>query len=221
MPSAGSHCSTMPAQPARGQRALQLGAELVQIARAALDAVGAFAASSAAIVARSCSKSSMASRDRPAPATRASSRLPRTRASPDRLRRRNAAFDRAHDVEDVERRHARARFVQLDARERHIEALGGGANRERQLQSFVGGAALLRGQRRVGRFAPVVGQQRVLADLLREHALGKAGHEHHPERSAARGAAACRRRRGRAGGAAARASASTAAASARRGLRAS
>jgi hypothetical protein len=39
------------------------------------------------------------------------------RALDDPLRGRNASFDRADHVEDVERRHARPRFVQLDARE--------------------------------------------------------------------------------------------------------
>ncbi len=94
------------------------------------------------------------------------------------------------------------------------------ADRERQLQPFVGGTARLRGKRGVGGLAPAIRQQRILADAsagtsarrgparTRRGTIGRARRR------------ACRRTRGRGGGAAARASASTGAASAHRALRA-
>ena len=98
----------------------------------------------------------------------------------------NHALDRAHQVEHVERRHARARFVDLDARERHVEMFRRRADGQRELQAFVGSASGLRGERGADGWPPVIGQQRVFADLLRKHPLGETGHEHHAERAAAR-----------------------------------
>ena len=57
----------------------------------------------------------------------------------------DAAGDGAHDFERVERRHARAGFRGLDARERDVQPLGRHTDREAQQQPFMFSAIVLQG----------------------------------------------------------------------------
>ena len=99
---------------------------------------------------------------------------------------RDAAGDRAHDIEGVERRHARARLADVQSRVRKIEALTRGPDRDLQQQTLGLAAALLIDQRRIELFAPLVEQQRILPRPLRHDAFGQAWDKHHTECAATR-----------------------------------
>ena len=175
----------MPAQPARGERALQLGAEFVEIACAALDLSRARRqqpAHGGEVVLEIVDGDVGVARRRPGERRGASLEGARAQARG----RGNHTLDRPHQVEHVERRHPRTRFVDLDARERQVEMFRRGADRQRELQTFVGSASGLRGERGAGGWPAVIGQQRVFADLLRKHPLGETRHEHDAEGAAAR-----------------------------------
>ena len=99
----------------------------------------------------------------------------------------HASGDRAHDVERVERRHARARFGDVEARIREIQAL---ASPRRSRSSAAAARRLPRSSCPTSAAssvaAPLVEQQRILARPLRHDALGEARHEDDAERAAAR-----------------------------------
>ncbi len=107
---------------------------------------------------------------------------------------RNLAEDGAHDVENVERRHARPRAGNVEARVGQPQAIRRGADGKTQKEAFDLAAIVL--NREAGRPGVKAGverlphllveQQRILAQLLRKHALGEAGDEHDLERAAAR-----------------------------------
>ena len=136
----------MPPQPPRGQRALQLRAELVEIARAAL-ALSRIVRAAAPPAWRGRARSRRWRRRRSRGAGHASVDAPASNARVASSPRRAPAFDGADDVEHVERRHARARFVDLDARERQIDAIGGGADRQRSCRRSSARAARRVGER--------------------------------------------------------------------------
>ncbi len=108
---------------------------------------------------------------------------------------RDLADDGAHDVEDVERGHARAGATDVETRIGQPEAIDGGADRQPEQEPLGLGAIVLHDEARAGarreRFAhlecggPSIEEQRILAQLLREEPLGKAGHEHDLERAPA------------------------------------
>ena len=203
----------MPAQPARGQRSLQLGTELVEIPGAALRGGSVSRlASNVPSVARSCSKSSMASAgsrgagharvDRPS--------LKRARAQvagvghaafdrPDRRRARRTTGTRGRDS-----------FISMRGNDRYI-ALGRGADRQLEVQPLVAAALV---QPRQPRAAATWRAARRAAARPRECAAetgvrpGPARRRRGRRVRARR--AACRRTRGRGAGAAVRASASRA-----------
>ena len=88
----------------------------------------------------------------PAPARRAQRRPSAAARLLQLLRLRDAAGDRAHDVERVEARDARPRFADLEPRIRQPQPLGRRADREAQQQALGPRAVLLhrRGPRRSG-----------------------------------------------------------------------
>ena len=98
----------------------------------------------------------------------------------------DAAGDRAHHVERVEGRHARARLRDVEPRVGQVEPLGCGADRDLEQQALGAPAPLLIGERRIDRRPPIVEQQRILAGPLRDDALGEARHEDDAKRAAAR-----------------------------------
>ena len=55
---------------------------------------------------------------------------------------RHVARDRAHQLQRVERRHARAAAGRIDARERDVDAVGGGADGQTQPQPLARGAVV-------------------------------------------------------------------------------
>ena len=110
----------------------------------------------------------------------------------------NPTRDRAHDVERIERRHARPHLAQLasDARIRQIQPLGGGADRESQQQTFRAGAIGLRHKRRVDVASHSIRQQRIFPHPFRKHALRQSRTK--TTRKDRRGACGVRRRSGHA-----------------------
>ncbi len=99
---------------------------------------------------------------------------------------RNLAGDGAHDVERIERRHARARFGDVEPGIREIEAVFRRANRQLQQQPLGVLAILLTDKVAAQRVPPVVEQQRILMRTLRHHALGETRNEDDFERAATR-----------------------------------
>ncbi len=110
----------------------------------------------------------------------------------------DAARDRAHHVERVEGRHPRPGFGDVEPRIRQVQALAGGADRDLQQKALGRGALGARDERRARlrmqggacrtrreRMPRRVEQHRILAQPLRKHALGEAGHEDDAERAAA------------------------------------
>ncbi len=107
---------------------------------------------------------------------------------------RNLAEDRAHDVENIERRHARPRAGNVEARVGQPQAVCRGADGKTQKEALdlaaivlnreAGGSRVKAGVERLPHL--LVEQQRILPQLLRKHALGEAGDEHDLERAAAR-----------------------------------
>ena len=100
---------------------------------------------------------------------------------------RNGTGGGAHHVEHIERGHARARFGELEARIREVDACGRGPNGEAQLQTLVFGAGIGHRQASIERDPARIDEQGVLAQALGEDPLGQAGHEHHAELAATRG----------------------------------
>ena len=171
-------------QPSRGERTLQLRAELVEIARPAFRAVRPVRQQR-----RQCRQVVLEIVDGGGriQGGGARERRPAGQQRPlgDGLRRGNVTLDGPRNVEHIERRHAGPGLVQLDSRERHVQSFRRSTHRKGQLQALVGGAARLRGESGVRGLAPAIGQQRVFADALWEHPLSQAWHEHDLERTAA------------------------------------
>ncbi len=104
---------------------------------------------------------------------------------------RNLSDDGAHDVENVERGHARTGTADVESRVGQPQPIGRRADRETEQETLGLGAIFQDGEVRPDacgeRHAHVlVEEERILAQLLREEALGQPGHEHDLERAAAR-----------------------------------
>ena len=111
----------------------------------------------------------------------------------------HAAGDRAHHVERVERRHARARFGDVHARIREIQPLGRGADRDLQQQPLGAAAIVLA---RPGRRRARAGDRRAAADPRAAAAARRARPGRARRRRGTSGRApdaACRRTGGRSG----------------------
>ena len=97
----------------------------------------------------------------------------------------HAARHRAHDVESVERRHARAGFGHVEPRVGQIEPLACGTDRDLQQQALGASTLVLTDQDGIQRGAAIIEQERILARPLRHDALGEAGDEDDAEAAAA------------------------------------
>ena len=98
---------------------------------------------------------------------------------------RHAAGHRAPDLQRVQRRHARPPFAHFNRREGDVQPPCGGADGQPQLQLLQIGPLVLGGQARLQPRSRLVQQQRILARLLRKHALGERRNEDDLERAAA------------------------------------
>ena len=103
---------------------------------------------------------------------------------------RNLADNGAHDVEDVERRHARAGAADVEARIGQPQPIRCCTDRETEQEPFGLGAIFQDGEVRPDAGAErcahvLVEEERILAQLLRKEPLGQSGHEHDFERAAA------------------------------------
>ena len=179
--------SRLPPRPAFGDRAAQRLVELDQVPGPPL---GSFAVA----ILQQRQEDGEIVLERVDGAIRVGGRRPCQRRAPftrGKLRQvgvgRDAPGDGPHHVEHVERRHTRSRFADLDSRIRQMDTLARRANRQAQLQALVVGPCIGDRERGVQRLPAAVQQQGVLAQPLREHALGQARHEHHAEPAPARG----------------------------------
>ena len=99
----------------------------------------------------------------------------------------NAAGDRAHDVQHIERRHARPSPTDIEPWIREPETLGGSADGEAQQETLRFRAILLQDESGIERLAHLaIEQHRIFARLLRKQPLGQTGNEDHAKRTAAR-----------------------------------
>ena len=96
----------------------------------------------------------------------------------------DAARERAHHFERVERRHALPGFRGLDARKRDVQPFRCGANREPEEQALEIGAIFPQRQARIHLPAQIVEQQRIFTQLLREQPLRQARHKDDAEGAA-------------------------------------
>ena len=99
----------------------------------------------------------------------------------------NAAGDRAHDVQHIERRHARPSPTDIEPWIREPETLGGSADGEAQQETLRLRTILLQDESGIERLAHLaIEQHGIFARLLRKQPLGQTGNEDDAKRTTAR-----------------------------------